>query len=53
MSIAAEQRALQKAKGVHAGVLSESVLRALIAVAEHAEDPFRSISMQTLGEIRE
>ncbi|KAF8158105.1 Rapamycin-insensitive companion of mTOR, N-term-domain-containing protein [Crassisporium funariophilum] len=31
--------------------LSEPVMRALIAVAEHAEDPFRLICIQTLAEI--
>ncbi|KAI6145691.1 Rapamycin-insensitive companion of mTOR, N-term-domain-containing protein [Pisolithus thermaeus] len=31
--------------------LSEPVMRAFIAVAEHAEDPFRSISVQTLAEM--
>lgn len=32
--------------------LSETVLRAVIAVAEHAEDPFRLVCIQTLTEIR-
>lgn len=31
--------------------LSETVMRAVIAVAEHAEDPFRPIFIQTLAEI--
>jgi rapamycin-insensitive companion of mTOR len=31
--------------------LSETVMRAFIAVAEHAEDPFRPICIQTLAEI--
>ena len=31
--------------------LSETVLRAVIAVAEHAEDPFRLVCIQTLTEI--
>jgi large subunit ribosomal protein L17e len=31
--------------------LSEPVMRAFIAVAEHAEDPFRPICIQTLAEI--
>ena len=37
----------------HAGsiLLSEPVMRALIAVAEHMEDPFRLICVQTLAEI--
>ncbi|TFK28071.1 hypothetical protein FA15DRAFT_612999 [Coprinopsis marcescibilis] len=36
------------AGGVH---LSEAVMRAIIAVAEHPEDPFRPICIQTLTEI--
>ncbi|KAF7288523.1 hypothetical protein HMN09_01381300 [Mycena chlorophos] len=32
--------------------LSAAVMRALVAVAEHAEDPFRLICIQTLAEIR-
>ena len=32
--------------------LSEAVMRAFIAVAEHPEDPFRPIALQTLTEIR-
>ncbi|ESK90459.1 cytosolic regulator pianissimo [Moniliophthora roreri MCA 2997] len=31
--------------------LSEPVMRALVAVAEHAEDPFRLICIQTLAEL--
>ncbi|KAF9004644.1 Rapamycin-insensitive companion of mTOR, N-term-domain-containing protein [Cyathus striatus] len=31
--------------------VSEAVMRAVIAVAEHAEDPFRPICIQTLSEI--
>lgn len=31
--------------------LSDPVMRAFIAVAEHAEDPFRPICVQTLAEI--
>lgn len=32
--------------------LSEAVMRTVIAVAEHPEDPFRLICIQTLSEIR-
>lgn len=32
--------------------LSEPVMRAFIAVAEHVEDPFRPICILTLTEIR-
>jgi large subunit ribosomal protein L17e len=31
--------------------LSAAIMRALVAVAEHAEDPFRLICIQTLAEI--
>ena len=43
----------------HAGVgsgtvpLSNKIMRALVAVAEHPEDPFKSVCVQTLSEIRE
>ena len=33
--------------------LSDAVVRALIAVAEYPEDPFKPICVQTLTEIRE
>lgn len=33
--------------------LSEPVMRSLIAIAEHIEDPFRYICIQTLAEIRQ
>lgn len=32
--------------------LSETVVRSVIAVAEHAEDPFRLVAIETLTEIR-
>ncbi len=32
--------------------LTEPIMRALIAVAEHTEDPFKPICLQTLTEIR-
>lgn len=32
--------------------LTETVMRAFIAVAEHPEDPFKPICLQTLTEIR-
>lgn len=31
--------------------LSEPIMRAFVAVAEHAEDPFRSICVETLAEM--
>jgi hypothetical protein len=33
--------------------LSDTVMRAFIAVAEHVEEPFRPVCIQTLAEIRE
>lgn len=33
--------------------LSEAVMRAVVAVAEHPEDPFRPICIETLTEIRQ
>ena len=32
--------------------LTEAIMRALIAVAEHPEDPFKPICLQTITEIR-
>ena len=32
--------------------LSETVVRSVIAVAEHTEDPFRLVCIETLTEIR-
>lgn len=32
--------------------VSETLIRAVVAVAEHPEDPFRLICIQTLSEIR-
>ncbi|KAG1761147.1 Rapamycin-insensitive companion of mTOR, N-terminal domain-containing protein, partial [Suillus occidentalis] len=31
--------------------LSEPIMRAFVAVAEHAEDPFRPVCVQTLAEM--
>lgn len=50
VDIAAEKRDTRGA-GSTSIPLSEPVMRAFIAVAEHAEDPFRSISVQTLAEM--
>jgi rapamycin-insensitive companion of mTOR len=46
------QRAPNTAVGTGKVPLSETVIRAFIAVAEHSEDPFRNICVQTLVEIR-
>lgn len=50
VDIAAEQRDT-RALGFISIPLSEPVMRAFIAVADHAEDPFRSICVQTLAEM--
>lgn len=42
---------LEAKNGVGLVPVSETVIRAVIAVAEHAEDPFRLICIQTLAEI--
>lgn len=46
----------RNAPGTTAGTgkvpLSDPVTRAFIAVAEHSEDPFKAICLQTLTEIR-
>ncbi|KAF8349461.1 Rapamycin-insensitive companion of mTOR, N-term-domain-containing protein [Amanita rubescens] len=39
------------ANGIGIVPLSEPVMRSLIAISEHLEDPFRSICIQTLAEI--
>jgi rapamycin-insensitive companion of mTOR len=53
VEIGAERRESPLAAGAGIVPLSESVMRAVVAVAEHAEDPFRPICVQTLAEIRE
>jgi Rapamycin-insensitive companion of mTOR, N-term len=52
VQIAAEHRMPFNTVGPCKSILSESVLRAVVAVAEHAEDPFKGICIQTLAEIR-
>jgi len=53
VQIGAEQRSPYNATAASRVPLSESVLRAFIAVAEHVEEPFRQICVLTLAEIRE
>jgi rapamycin-insensitive companion of mTOR len=53
VEIGTERRDSPVAAGAGTVPLSEAVMRALIAVAEHTEDPFRPICVQTLAEIRE
>lgn len=49
----AEQRTPYNATATSRVPLSEPVLRAFIAVAEHVDGPFRQICVLTLAEIRE
>jgi len=53
VQIGAEQRSPYNAAAASRVPLSEPVLRAFIAVAEHVEEPFRQICVLTLAEIRE
>ena len=53
VQIGAEQRTPYNAASASRVPLSEPVLRAFIAVAEHVEEPFRQICVLTLAEIRE
>jgi rapamycin-insensitive companion of mTOR len=53
IEIGSERRDAHSTAGSGTVPLSEPVMRAIIAVAEHAEDPFRPICVQTLAEIRE
>lgn len=53
VQIGAEQRSPYNATATSRVPLSEPVLRAFIAVAEHIEEPFRQICVLTLAEIRE
>lgn len=50
--VGSERRDPHGAAGSGTVPLSDPVMRAFIAVAEHAEDPFRPICVQTLAEIR-
>ena len=49
--VVVEVGTLRDSSGTGVILLSETVMRAVIAVAEHAEDPFRPIVIQTLAEI--
>ena len=53
VQIGAEQRTPYNTASASRVPLSEPVLRAFIAVAEHVEEPFRQICVLTLAEIRE
>jgi rapamycin-insensitive companion of mTOR len=52
VEIGSEKRGAHTAPGVGSVPLSEAVMRAVIAVAEHPEDPFKGICILTLTEIR-
>lgn len=53
VAVGSERHDQHGAPGSGTVPLSEPVMRAFIAVAEHAEDPFRPICVQTLAEISE
>ena len=53
VEVGAERRDPHMSAGLGRVPLSESVMRALIAIAEHTEDPLCQISCETLVEIRE
>jgi rapamycin-insensitive companion of mTOR len=52
VEIGSERRDSPAGSGTGSVPLSEPVMRALIAVAEHVDDPFRPICILTLTEIR-
>lgn len=47
-----QRRSTPAPAGLGTVPVTEPVMRALIAIAEHVEDPFRLICIQTLAEIR-
>ena len=51
VAVGSERRDPHGAAGSGTVPISESVMRAFIAVADYAEDPFRPICVQTLAEI--
>ena len=53
VQVGAEQRTPYNATATSRVPLSEPVLRAFVAVAEHVDEPFRQICVLTLAEIRE
>jgi rapamycin-insensitive companion of mTOR len=52
VAVASERRDPHDAVGSGTVPISEPIMRAFIAVADSAEDPFRPICIQTLAEIR-
>ncbi|KIK95059.1 hypothetical protein PAXRUDRAFT_141598 [Paxillus rubicundulus Ve08.2h10] len=51
VDIVSEKRDRRGNSGATSIPLSEPIMRAFVAVAEHAEDPFRQICVQTLAEM--
>lgn len=51
VEIGSERHSPNSAVGTGTVPLSDAVMRAVIAVAEYPEDPFKSICLQTLTEI--
>ncbi|KAG1750937.1 Rapamycin-insensitive companion of mTOR, N-term-domain-containing protein [Suillus occidentalis] len=51
VDIASEPRDRRGIAGTKTIPLSEPIMRAFVAVAEHAEDPFRPVCVQTLAEM--
>lgn len=51
VDIVSEPRDRRGVNGTKTIPLSEPIMRAFVAVAEHAEDPFRPICVQTLAEM--
>ena len=53
VEIGSERHSPHSTVGTGTVPLSDAVMRALIAVAEYPEDPFKPICVQTLTEIRQ
>ena len=53
VEVGSERRLSSGTPGTAVVPLSEAVMRALVAIAEHPEDPFKHIVTQTLAEIRQ
>jgi large subunit ribosomal protein L17e len=51
VEVGTERRDPEMKSGPGVVPISETVMRSVIAVAEHPEDPFRLICIQTLAEI--
>lgn len=51
VEVGAERNSLHLSAGLGRVPLSEPIMRALIAVADHPDDPFKNICCETLVEI--